>query len=434
MSTETPPRRVTIPPILPKVMLPPPPPVRTPPPPPIPGLVLPAPLETSASVATTAKPAPSKSKGSASAEALVRELFDLAGIKFGGPGPGDITVHDDRFYGRVLRDASIGFGESYMDGWWDTDALDVLLEKIMRGGLRERVTGSLRLKFLTAKAVMMNLQSKARSGLSVQAHYDVGNELYTRMLDPRMVYTCGYWKNATTLAAAQEAKLDLVCRKLGLEKGMRVLDLGCGWGGFAAWAAEKYGCSVVGVTLSKDQHSLGREMWKHLDVDLRLCDYRDVIGTFDRVASIGMMEHVGPKNHRHVMEVIHRSLAPDGIACVHTIANNRSRRHGTPFVEKYIFPNAVAPSLAQLGKAIEGLFVLEDLQNIGPDYAPTLMAWWENFDRAYPELKAKYDERFYRMWKFYLLAAAGASRARDGQLYHLVLTKVGRAQPDCRKS
>ncbi len=389
MSTETPPRRVTIPPILPKVMLPPPPPVRTPPPPPIPGLVLPAPLETSASVATTAKPAPSKSKGSASAEALVRELFDLAGIKFGGPGPGDITVHDDRFYGRVLRDASIGFGESYMDGWWDTDALDVLLEKIMRGGLRERVTGSLRLKFLTAKAVMMNLQSKARSGLSVQAHYDVGNELYTRMLDPRMVYTCGYWKNATTLAAAQEAKLDLVCRKLGLEKGMRVLDLGCGWGGFAAWAAEKYGCSVVGVTLSKDQHSLGREMWKHLDVDLRLCDYRDVIGTFDRVASIGMMEHVGPKNHRHVMEVIHRSLAPDGIACVHTIANNRSRRHGTPFVEKYIFPNAVAPSLAQLGKAIEGLFVLEDLQNIGPDYAPTLMAWWENFDRAYPELKAR---------------------------------------------
>jgi cyclopropane-fatty-acyl-phospholipid synthase len=368
------------------------------------------------------------------AENLVRELFDHAGIRIGGPGPGDITVHDPRFYGRVIREASIGFGESFMDGWWETDALDVLLEKIMRGGLRQKITGSLRMRLLTAKAIVMNLQSKERSGKSVEAHYDIGNDLYTRMLDPRMVYTCGYWKNATTLAEAQEAKLELVCRKLGLVKGMRVLDLGCGWGGFAAYAAEKHGCSVVGVTLSKDQHALGKEMWKHLDVDLRLCDYRDITGVFDRVSSIGMMEHVGPKNHRHVMEVVHRSLVDDGIAVIHTIANNRSRRHGTPFVEKYIFPNAVAPSLAQLGRAIEGLFVLEDLQNIGPDYERTLLAWWENFDRAYPDLKAKYDERFYRMWKFYLLAAAAASRARDGQLYHLVLTKVGRRQPDCRVS
>ena len=127
-------------------------------------------------------------------------------------------------------------------------------------------------------------------------------------------------------------------------------------------------------------------------------------------------------------------LVDDGVAVVHTIANNKSLRHGTPFIEKYIFPNAVAPSLAQIGQAIEGLFVLEDLHNIGPDYDRTLMAWWENFDRAYPELKDKYDQRFYRMWKFYLLAAAGASRSRDGQLYQLVLTKIGRKQPDCRMS
>ncbi len=397
----------------------------------------PSPAETPASPAAAAAPpsaAPSSAPGTGSAEVLVRELFAMAGIRIGGPGPGDIQIHDSRFYGRLLRDASLGVGESYMEGWWDTDALDVLLEKIMRAGLREKVTGSLRLRLLTAKAFLFNLQSKQRSGRSVEAHYDIGNDLYQRMLDPRMVYTCGYWKNATTLAEAQEAKLDLVCRKLGLQKGMRVLDLGCGWGGFAAWAAEKYGCSVVGVTLSKDQHALGREMWKHLDVDLRLCDYRDVTGTFDRVASIGMMEHVGPKNHRHVMEVVHQRLTDDGVAVIHTIANNRSRLHGTPFVEKYIFPNAVAPSLAQLGKATEGLFVVEDLQNIGPDYDRTLMAWWENFDRAYPELQHKYDRRFYRMWQFYLLAAAGASRSRDGQLYHLVLTKIGRKQPDCRVS
>ena len=368
------------------------------------------------------------------ATSVVRELFGLAGVTIGGSTPGDISVHDDRFYDRLLRDASIGLGEAYMDGWWDTDALDTFVEKIMRANLKEKVTGSWRLRILTARAMLLNLQSRARSGPSVTAHYDIGNDLYQRMLDPRMVYTCAYWRDAKTLAEAQEAKLDLVCRKLGLERGMRVLDLGCGWGGFAAYAAEKYGCSVVGVTLSHDQVALGREMWKDPSVDLRLCDYREVGGQFDRVVSIGMMEHVGPKNHRTMMRVIDRRLRGDGIALIHTIANNRSLRHGTPFIEKYIFPNAVAPSLAQIGRAVEGLFVVEDLQNLGPDYDKTLVSWWDNFDRAYPELRDKYDQRFYRMWKFYLLAAAGASRSRDGQLYQLVLTKIGRQQPDCRKS
>jgi cyclopropane-fatty-acyl-phospholipid synthase len=292
------------------------------------------------------------------------------------------------------------------------------------------------MRALTVKAMLLNLQAKSRSGASVEAHYDIGNDLYTRMLDPRMVYTCGYWKNATTLTEAQEAKLDLVCRKLGLRPGMRVLDLGCGWGGLASWAAEKYGCSVLGVTLSHDQVALGNQLWgpqgKKLDVELRLCDYRDVQGTYDRVVSIGMMEHVGPKNHRTMMEVINRCLVDDGVALVHTIANNRSLRHGTPFIEKYIFPNAVAPSLAQIGRALEGIFVLEDLHNIGPDYDPTLMAWWKNFDQTYSQISDRYDRRFYQMWKFYLLAAAGASRSRDGQLYQVVLTKTGRQQPDCR--
>ncbi len=367
-------------------------------------------------------------------EAIVRELFELADIQIGGSRPGDIIVRDTRFYERLLRDASIGLGESYMDEWWETDALDVMVDKIMRANLKQKVTGSWRLRALTVKAVLLNLQSKSRSGASVEAHYDIGNDLYTRMLDPRMVYTCGYWKHATTLEQSQDAKLDMVCKKAGLKPGMRVLDLGCGWGGLASWAAEKYGCTVTGLTLSKDQVALGNEKWKHLPVELRLCDYRDARGTFDRVLSVGMMEHVGPKNHRDVMEVIDRCLVDDGIAVIHTIANNRSLRHGTPFIEKYIFPNAVAPSLAQLGRAVEGLFVVEDLHNIGPDYDPTLMAWWDNFDRTYSEIAHRYDRRFYQMWKFYLLAAAGASRSRDGQLYQLVLTKTGRVQPDCRVS
>ena len=373
-------------------------------------------------------------KRASDAEAIVRELFELAGITIDGTSPGDVRVHDPRFYARVIRDASIGFGESYMEEWWETDALDVTIDKIMRANLKQKITGSWRMRALTLKAVLLNLQAKARAGASVQAHYDIGNDLYTRMLDPRMVYTCAYWKDARTLTEAQEAKLDLVCRKAGLEPGMRVLDLGCGWGGFASWAAEKYGCTVLGVTLSRDQVSLGGQLWQHLPVELRLCDYRDVEGTFDRVVSIGMMEHVGPKNHRDMMRTIDRCLAPDGVAVVHTIANNRSLRHGTPFIEKYIFPNAVAPSLAQIGRAVEGLFVVEDLHNIGPDYDPTLMAWWHNFDRSYAEIAGQYDRKFYLMWKFYLLAAAGASRARDGQLFQVVLSKTGRAQPACRVS
>jgi cyclopropane-fatty-acyl-phospholipid synthase len=371
---------------------------------------------------------------SSDAESIVRELFSLAGIEIGGHAVGDIQVKNSAFYERVLRDASVGFGEAYMEEWWETDALDVTIDKIMRANLKQKITGSWRMRALTVKALLLNLQAKTRSGASVEAHYDIGNDLYTRMLDERMVYTCAYWRNATDLQSAQEAKLDLVCKKLGLEPGMRVLDLGCGWGGLASWAAEKYGCKVLGVTLSKDQVSLGNEKWKHLPVELRLCDYRDVQGTYDRVVSIGMMEHVGPKNHRDMMQTIERCLKPDGISLVHTIANNRSLRHGTPFIEKYIFPNAVAPSLAQIGRALEGLFVVEDLHNIGPDYDPTLMAWWDNFDRTYSEIAHRYDRKFYLMWKFYLLAAAGASRSRDGQLYQVVLTKIGRAQPNCRVS
>ena len=370
------------------------------------------------------------------AEAMVRDLFGLAGIAIGGTAPGDIRVRDPRFYERVLRDASVGFGEAYMEDWWETDALDVTIAQICRANLKQKITGSWRMRALTLKAVVLNLQARARASASIEAHYDIGNDLYQRMLDERMVYTCGYWNRATTLAAAQEAKLDLVARKLGLRPGMRVLDLGCGWGGFASWAAEHYGCTVLGVTLSKDQVSLGNQLWgprgKDLPVEIRLCDYRDVRGTFDRVVSIGMMEHVGPKNYRDMMRAIDRCLGDDGVALVHTIGNNRSLRHGTPFIEKYVFPNAVAPSIAQIGRAMEGLFVLEDLHNIGPDYDPTLMAWWANFDRTYPEIARNYDRRFYQMWKFYLLGAAGAARARDAQLYQIVMTRTGRPQPACR--
>jgi cyclopropane-fatty-acyl-phospholipid synthase len=374
---------------------------------------------------------------SARAEGVVRELFASAGVGVEGQKPGDILVKNPAFYGRLLREASIGLGESYMDGWWECEELDLFIEKLLRIDIKKKIEGSLRLKLLTVQALLTNMQSRARAKIVAEKHYDLGNDLYEVMLDERMVYTCGYWKNAKTLGEAQEHKLDLICRKANIGPGMRVLDLGCGFGGFAVFAAEKYGCEVVGVTVSVEQQKWGSAVAKRkaLPVDIRVQDYRGAHGKFDRVVSIGMLEHVGWRNHRKLMEVVHRCLHTDGIAVLHTIGSNESQRHGIPFFEKHLFPNAASPSLAQLGKAMENLLVVEDLHNIGPDYRPTLLAWWKNFEAGYSTLdQKKYDERFYRMWRFYLLSAAGAVAARESQLWHLVLTHIGRSQPDCRFS
>jgi cyclopropane-fatty-acyl-phospholipid synthase len=370
-----------------------------------------------------------------SAEGVVKELFALAGVTVDGPAPTDPRVKNPAFYGRFLGQASLGLAESFMDEWWDVPQLDGFIDKLLRAKLRDKLKGNLRLTLLSLKAMFTNMQSVHRADQVAKAHYDLGNDLYRAMLDKRMVYTCGYWKRARSLDEAQEHKLDLVCRKAGLQKGMRVLDLGCGWGGLAAWAAEKYGVEVVGISISREQVELARQMWKGLPVEFRLGDYRSITGTYDAVLSVGLLEHIGPKNYCTFMELVDRTLKPEGVAVLHTIGNNISRIHADPFTQKYIFPNACSPALSQLAKAMEGLFIVEDMHNIGPDYDPTLTAWWANFDKAWPTLRGqRYDDRFYRMWKFYLLGAAGLSRSRDGQLYQLVITKTGRSQPDCRQS
>jgi cyclopropane-fatty-acyl-phospholipid synthase len=366
----------------------------------------------------------------------VRELFAEAGIEIGGNRPWDFTVHDSRFYRRLLSDGSLGFGESYMDGWWDAEALDQCVERIFQARLSDRVrSGPVRLRLLALQAKLTNLQSVSRSFKVSEAHYGIGNDFYQAMLDrDAMAYTCGYWKNATTLEEAQRAKLDLVCRKAGLEPGMRVLDMGCGFGSFSKYAAERYGVEVSAFCNSSEMVSLATERCKGLPVQIRHMDYRDVHGSYDAVVAIGIMEHIGPKNYRTLMSVAHRCLRDQGTFVLHTITNNRSYAHAMPWVHKYIFPDAVAPSIAQIGRAVEGLFVIEDLHNFGPDYAPTLMAWFDNFNRAWPQFRERYGERFYRMWSFYLLGSAGAARARDGQVCQLVMTKAPRAQPACRAS
>jgi cyclopropane-fatty-acyl-phospholipid synthase len=369
-------------------------------------------------------------------EALTRRLLDLAEIEINGSQPWDIQVHDNRLYARLIQKTEVGLGEAYMDGWWDAEAVDQFITRILLADLRSKLKGDLSLAWKMLQGRLFNLQTKSRAFQVGQHHYDLGNDLYRAMLDKRMTYTCGYWADAGTLDEAQEAKLDLVCRKIGLEPGMTVLELGCGWGCFAKYAAETYGARVTGVTVSKEQVKLGMEMSKGLPVELKLQDYREVDGTYDRVISIGVMEHVGYKNYRTYMEVVDRTLKPGGTAFFHTIGTNRSRTAATGWGAKHIFPNGMLPSIAQLAAAMEGLFVMEDWHNFGPHYDKTLMSWHANFEAAWPELHKNpaYDDRFYRMWRYYLLASAGGFRSRSTQLWQVVMTRPGTPQPACRCS
>jgi cyclopropane-fatty-acyl-phospholipid synthase len=354
----------------------------------------------------------------------IKNKLSNADIHIDGNRPWDIQVYDPRFFNKVLTQGSLGLGESYMDGWIDSKQLDESICRILSNKV-EYSNSSCTMFLKTLGTLLLNKQSKARALIVGKKHYDLSNRLFQCMLDKRMTYSCAYWKNANNLDEAQEAKLDLVCRKIYLKPGMKVLDIGCGWGSFAKYAAEKYGAQVVGITISQQQLDLAKEMCKGLPIELRFQDYRDINETFDRVVSIGQMEHVGYKNYRNYMEIVHRSLKNDGLFLLHTIGNNEPIYVTDPWMDKYIFPNGLIPAISQLSKASENLFVMEDWHNFGADYDKTLMAWFHNFNNHWDELKSHYDERFYRMWKYYLLACAGAFRARDIQLWQAVYAKSG---------
>ncbi len=361
---------------------------------------------------------------------FLSSLLAQADVKINGDRPWDMKVNDERLYARLISGGSLALGESYIDGWWDSESVDGMIERILRAKLGDRVSFNLPNALNYLGALLVNGGAKKRAFEIGEKHYDTGNDLFKAMLDTRMVYTCAYWKNADGTTAkdldqAQENKLDLVCRKLGLKKGQTVLDIGCGWGSFAKFTAEKYGVKVVGVTVSKEQQALGMEMCKGLPVEIRLQDYRDVDEKFDHIVSLGMFEHVHIKQYRTYMKVAERCLKDGGLFLLHTIGSNVTSNVTDPWISKYIFPNSKLPSLVQIGKAIEGVFVMEDWHNFGPYYDKTLMAWYENFNKHWPELKARYGDRFYRMWKYYLLACAGSFRAREIQLWQIVLSKKG---------
>ncbi|HEV7357865.1 MAG TPA: cyclopropane fatty acyl phospholipid synthase [Steroidobacteraceae bacterium] len=357
----------------------------------------------------------------------LEELLDDCGVHINGSNPWDIRVFNEDFYARVLHQGSLGFGESYMERWWDVGDLEELIYRVLKARLDERVQ-TWRDVIAYLSAAFVNRQRRSRAFVVGERHYDIGNDLYERMLDSRMIYSCGYWENANTLEEAQRAKLDLVFRKLALQPGQRVLDVGCGWGGALEYAAREYGVEGVGVTISREQADYARKRCAGLPIEIRLEDYRETRGDFDHIYSIGMFEHVGPKNYRTYMQTMRRCLRPGGRFLLHTIGANRTsvRPGNDPWIEKYIFPNSKLPTESEISAATGGLFNVVGQQSIGLHYVRTLRAWRANFERSWPTLKRTRDDEFFRMWEFYLNSSAATFRSENADVWQWLLTPEGR--------
>jgi cyclopropane-fatty-acyl-phospholipid synthase len=353
---------------------------------------------------------------------IAMSILEKTDIPLNGTVPWSLKVHNERLWDRIISQKGLGLGESYMDGWWDCDAIDQMLTRLLSINVLKLLKPSPALAMHVLRSNLRNNQTKQRAARNAQHHYNIGNNLYARMLDPEMVYSCGYWASAQTLAEAQLAKFDLICRKLGLQEGMRLLDIGSGWGGFLRFAVQNYGVKGVGISPAENQIALAREKSLGLDIEFIQQDYRDLTGSFDRIVSIGMMEHVGPKNFPAFFSTCDSLLAPGGMMLHHMIASNDSTNSTDPFFDRYIFPGGVLPSLAQIARSTEGTFLMEDVHNFGPDYDKTLMEWHRNINARWDEIP-EYDARFIRMWNYYLLSSAAAFRSGDIQLIQCVFQR-----------
>ncbi len=369
-----------------------------------------------------------RTKETSRAEQCFGDILALADVRIDGDRPWDMRMNDRRVAERVLGGGSVALGESYMEGGWDCEQLDQFFSRVISAQIEEKVGISLCALWLAVKSRASNMQSWRHAFEVGQRHYDLGNEFFQHMLDGRMTYSCGYWEGAGNVAEAQEAKLELICRKIDLQPGQRVLDIGCGWGSFAGYAAQRYGAEVVGITVSVEQARFANERYSHLPVEVRVQDYREVSERFDHIVSVGMFEHVGYKNYRTYMEVASRCLRDEGAFLLHTIGRNSSAKTLDPWTEKYIFPNAMLPSATQVTAAAEGLFAVRDWHSFGRYYDPTLMAWHENFEGNWDKVKAGLDERFHRMWRYYLLSCAGSFRVDKSQVWQILLSKPQKGQ------
>lgn len=355
----------------------------------------------------------------------VSTLLGYADIRIDGNRPWDIRVHNEELFKKVIHMGTLGAGEAYMDGWWDCDALDEMFCKAIKAHLERGISKTLPAYVLTLYQSVFNMQSRGRAAQVAETHYNFDNAMFECMLGPTMNYSCGYWRNADTLDEAQKAKMDLIARKLYLEPGMTVLDIGCGWGSLARWLSENYRVNVSAITVSSEQYAWATARDKAGDINWILDDYRNLEGSFDRIVSVGMFEHVGYKNYAEFMNKTRQLLKDDGLFLLHTIGSNYQKRGTDPWINKYIFPNGMIPSEENVTRAFSELYIMEDWQNFGACYDRTLMAWNKRFEKGFGERKFHAPERARRMFRYYLLSCAGAFRARDLQLWQIVLSPHG---------
>ena len=331
------------------------------------------------------------------------------------------------------RGGLFGLGEAYVDGKFESQDLEGLLLAFAESPHAKRASWTGAMWRLFLEGALKNTQVGARAFEVARHHYDLGNDLFRVMLDPSMSYTSGLFEGeTTTLAAAQEAKLRRLCQKLRLAPGMRVLDIGCGWGNFALFAASHYGVEVTGLTVSEEQLRYIEGVKGQLPIDILLCDYNKFNPgkPFDRIVSIEMIEAVGKKNLNGYFASVSRSLKPGGRFALQAICGDTFNRYSQPALNQFIlwlmkniFPNGYIPNLEELIRPARGEFVLESLSELPGSYERTLRAWNDNFNAGFSDLAAKYSPRFKRMWNFYLLGCAAMFVSRLVQVHHLVFIK-----------
>lgn len=356
--------------------------------------------------------------------------------RVGSDLPLHLIIHDSNTYDRVVAFGTLGFCEAYMDGWWDEkhNNLVELIGLFHRSSVYAKAASNVTIP-LAIKVVKQRLKTLPlliqNSRKNVQHHYDLGNDFYQRFLDPTMTYSCGYRIHETdSLEQMQLQKYELICRKLALHPGESLVDIGCGWGGMLIYAAERYGISGTGITLSVEQAKLAQERVEQKGLSDRIkiviADYRELTGQYDKFVSIGMFEHVGKGNFATFMQKAFKLLTPDGVGLLHTIATQSDERNGV-WVDKYIFPGGYAPQLHELTKELwAAKLSLAHCENLKPHYAETMKRWADNLMNHQAEIASLdqiYDDRFLRMWYLYLQSFEASFRYGGLHIYQLLFYK-----------
>lgn len=360
-----------------------------------------------------------------------------------GQGPTyTVRLLDDATVRALALDPELAFGEAYMNGSLTIDGDDL---QGLLGVVIQNLTAShrvwwqqavLKVRAMFRRLAQNNIAVRARR--NVAHHYDLSGRLYDLFLDADRQYSCGYFaEGVDTLEEAQARKKEHIARKLVISPGMRVLDIGCGWGGMAMTLARDHGAQVLGVTLSEEQHAVATERAAHAGlsdrVEFRLCDYRDIEGTFDRIVSVGMFEHVGLPHYDVYFRTLFDRLAPDGIALVHTIGSTDVPKATNPWITKYIFPGGYIPTLSEAMASVEKAALWPaDIECWRLHYAYTLRHWFDRFEENRAEVERLYGERFVRMWRFYLAACEQTFRHGRQVVFQLQVSKRIDAVPVTR--